>query len=253
MAGAPPEGVVMMTVIPRPAIRALVLAVALALGAAGACAGDPDPTGSPSASESPSPTASASPTGLPGEPVDLGPREGDVVAVVGVEHDRVLDVHAVPGPVTDVVATLAPLADDVVSLGEARLLSDSIWYRVSAAGTTGWVDSSFVQYLGEVDDVTSGVIAQLGSTPRADTMPGLGLLVAEQFASTDPPSRITMTAPASTGDLGEVTYDVIGLGDDSVGGFRLHVFGSPDGSGFTLKSVERTVMCLRGVTDGLCV
>jgi len=31
------------------------------------------------------------PTGqLPGEPVDLGPREGDVLAVVGVAHDDVL-------------------------------------------------------------------------------------------------------------------------------------------------------------------
>ncbi|NNC44231.1 MAG: hypothetical protein HKO03_13440 [Acidimicrobiia bacterium] len=58
------------------------------------------------------------------------------------------------------------------------------------------------------------------------------------------------------GDLGEVTYDVVGIGDDSVLGERLHIFGQPtgDGSGFSLMAVESQVLCGRGVTDqGLCI
>ena len=61
-----------------------------------------------------------------------------------------------------------------------------------------------------------------------------------------------VTVAPSVGDLGEVTYDVIGLGDDSVRGYRLHVFGEGlgAGGGFYLKSVEARVLCARGVTAG---
>jgi hypothetical protein len=53
-----------------------------------------------------------------------------------------------------------------------------------------------------------------------------------------------------------VTYDVVGLGDDAVFGFRLHIFGEPteNGEAFSLKSVEATSLCGRAVTaDGVCV
>ena len=48
--------------------------------------------------------------------------------------------------------------------------------------------------------------------------------------------------------------DVVGLGDDSVAGQRLHVFGTPGQESFTLKSVEATPFCYRGVApSGLCI
>jgi hypothetical protein len=57
----------------------------------------------------------------------------------------------------------------------------------------------------------------------------------------------------SEGDLGEVTFDVVGYPDDAVYGQRLHVFGrSGEGGGFDLKSVESTLLCRRGVADGVC-
>ena len=83
----------------------------------------------------------------------------------------------------------------------------------------------------------------------------LGLIVAESQASVEPASRIRVARPPSVRDLGDVTYDVIGLGDDALFGLRLRVFGTPDESGesFTLKTVESTALCGRGVTaDGLC-
>ena len=69
----------------------------------------------------------------------------------------------------------------------------------------------------------------------------------------DPPSDIVIVVAPTVGDLGTVTYDVVGLGDDSVRGLRLLVFGEPVSDGFSLKSVERTLLCGRGLFEGLCV
>ena len=201
-------------------------------------------------------TPASSTTALAGEPIDIGPLEGDIVAVVGVEFDDVLNVRDEPGVSGTIVATAGPLTDDMIAAGSAWRRSESIWYEVTVSGTTGWVNSRFVAYLGSVDDVTSAVVTTLGSTPTADSMLELGRIVADTHASVDAEveSTITVTVAPTTGDLGEVTYDVIGLADDSQIGTRLHVFATPgDGGGFTLKSVESTVLCGRGVSDGLCV
>ena len=54
----------------------------------------------------------------------------------------------------------------------------------------------------------------------------------------------------------ELGLVVVGLLDDAQLGWRLHIFGQPTagGEGFSLKSVEATAFCGRGVTeDGLCI
>lgn len=225
----------------------------------------PDSTSSTSSSTSSTSTSSTSSsttsttgvttTTLPGEPFDIVPADGVLLAVIGVAFDDVLNVRSGPGTSFGIVATLAPTGT-MLSTGEARLLTRSIWYRVSTGSVTGWVNSSFTGQLGLVDDVTSAVVADLGGIPEADTMLELGRIVAEARASVDPPSRITVTVAPTVGDLGEVTYDIVGVGDDAVLGERLHVFGQPtdSGDGFSLKSVESQVLCGRAVTDdGLCV
>jgi hypothetical protein len=65
-----------------------------------------------------------------------------------------------------------------------------------------------------------------------------------------------MVVTPTVNDLGEVTFDVVGLLDDSQLGWRLHIFGQPTegGEGFSLMSVEATAFCGRGVTEeGFCV
>ena len=200
-------------------------------------------------------TVAPTTTTLPGEPIDAPPRRGDIVGVVGVAHDDVLNVRAAPGINQSIVATLEPLEDDVLVLGNARSLPNSIWTQVEIDGVTGWSNISFLAYLGDADDITARLVNDLGETPRAETMLDLGLIVAEALASLEPPSRIVMSVAPTVGDLGEVTYDVIGLGDDSLHGVRLHVFGTPDegGEGFVLKAVERTQLCARGISGGFCV
>jgi hypothetical protein len=196
-------------------------------------------------------------TDLPGEPTEhFFFKQGDVLGVIGVASTDVLNVRAAPGIDQEIVARLDPLAQGIVVTGPARSLSASLWIEVEFTGGRGWVNSGFLAYIGLTNDVTAQVVNQLGEIPRAETMLDLGALVATTRASEDPPSTITVSAGPLVGDLGEVTYDVVGLGDDSVLGERLHVFGQPlvSGEGFELKSVEGTALCGRAVTsDGLCV
>jgi hypothetical protein len=53
-----------------------------------------------------------------------------------------------------------------------------------------------------------------------------------------------------------ITYDAVGLSDDSIKGYRLVIHATQDTADgpFTLHSVERTYICWRGVdATGLCV
>lgn len=208
--------------------------------------------------EAPVPTTTVPPTSttLPGKAFDIGPQAGDVVAVIGVAHDDVLNARELPGATQTIVAMLDPVANDVVATGRHRLLTSSIWNEVTANSVTGWVNSSYLGYIGGVDDLTSLVVNQMGGIPEAETMLELGMMVAESFDPGEGGFRYEMVVTPTVGDLGEVTFDVVGLLDDSQLGYRLHIFGQPveSGEGFSLKSVEATAICGRGVTsDGLCV
>lgn len=193
-------------------------------------------------------------TELPGEPIDFGPREGDEVAVIGVAHDDVLNLRSGPGADQEILAEIPNLYDGLTALGNTRDLGDAFWIEVDYEGTVGWVHMSFIGYLGVTTDETAAVITELGEGPIAETMLDIGLVVAQTFASDEPASDIVLSVAPTVGDLGEVTYDVIGLGDDALRGYRVHVFGQPEDETFGLKSVEVTALCGRGVTeDGLCL
>lgn len=68
---------------------------------------------------------------LPGEPSDFGPAEGASLAVVGVDHDDVLDVRDVPAG--EIIATLG-LLNPYVGLLEVRGAPSG---EVLARGTRG--------------------------------------------------------------------------------------------------------------------
>ncbi len=261
----------------RPTVVAVALILALVLGA---CGGDDDDatsgtitsdtstddtstdgTDSTPDSVTTPPTDSQPPTDtqpsdddLPGEPIDLFADAGDVLMVVGVAHDDELNIRAAPGTDQEVVATAGPTADDLVATGRARQLPASIWYELTVDGTTGWASISFLAFEGGTDDATAEFLDG-DPPPETETMVEMGELVAAGFASTEPQSSIVQSVAPTVGDLAEVTYDVIGLGDDAVGGVRLHVFATPSesGEGFVLRSIERTGLCTRGSTGEACV
>lgn len=188
-----------------------------------------------------------------GEPIDFGPREGDTVAVIGVAHDDVLNLRSGPGADQEILAEIPNTYESLIALGNTRDLGDSFWIEVDYEGTTGWVHFSFIGFIGVTDDMTAAVLEELGEDPVAETMADIGLAVAGTFASEEPASDIVMVVAPTVGDLGEVTYDVIGIGDDAVRGYRVHVFGQPADETFEIRNVEVTTLCGRGVTeDGLC-
>ncbi len=209
----------------------------------------------------PTTTSTEAPTTtLPGEPTDLGPTAGAVVAVVGVAHDDVLNLRAGPGVEFEILAELPPTADDLIATGNNRMIPKAFWAELDTGTVTGWVNQRYIGFLARTGDDTSLIVDELGEIPVEADMQALGELVASVYAL--PPgeeieSRIVMVVAPTIGDLGEVTFDVIGTLDDSVGGHRLQVFGTPADDGkFSLKSVEVTPICWpnRGVTsDGMCL
>lgn len=237
--------------------------MAMAAAVSGACGGGADPgaTATDPSTTPPAPTTSAaspSPTlttpGQLGEPGFPYPADS-ALSVVGVAHDDVLNVRSGPGTSFPVVATLGPVADDVTATGRVWQSESSWWTEVSPSGTTGWVNTRLVAGRDGTQDVTSQVITKLGSRPVATSMVDLGRTVASSRAPGPEEASIVMSVAPSVGDLGEVSYDVVGLSDDSVKAQRLHVFGQPTGSGgFSLKSVEATSFCARGAppSGGLC-
>lgn len=255
-------------------LLSLFLVAGLALAACGDDDGEavgPSITSTPletdSASEAPTPTAEPTETAsateteseieLAGEPYDGPPVSGQAaeLAVVGVAADDVLNVRAAPGTDQSVIATLEPLTTGLQATGRGRLLPSSIWVEVDIDGELGWVSSSFVGYVGAAVDITSEIVSETGDTPTAETLTQLAEEIAALRSSEDPESRVVISGGPDVGDLGEVTVDVVGLGDDAQLGWRLVIFATEDegGESFTLKSVEAIVLCGRGVDGDACV
>lgn len=210
-------------------------------------------TGEPTTTGPATTTTLSDPGDLPGEPIEFGPAAGDTLAVIGVAHDDVLNLRAAPGADQPILDEIPPLHDALVALGQTRELPGSFWIGVDFEGTEGWVNLRYIGYVGDTTDETSSVLDRLGETPGAATMLDLGFIVADSMSSDEPESDIVLVVAPTVGDLGEVTYDVIGLGDDAQRGVRVHVFGQPVDEGFVLDTVEVTALCGRGVADGLCV
>lgn len=224
---------------------------------------------------------------LPGEPSEIGPSAGAGLAVVGIRHDSALNLRDVPNgtviarldnvmeggrdpavyvrqPRSDDIIDTVDLHTGVVATGDTRQLPTTIWHELQVGDLLGWASGTYLAQAGGTDDATSGVVGAVGELPVADTMGELGLAVARTLASPQSPSSVVVSgAPGLSGDLGQVTVDIVGIGDDSVRGFRLVIFAHPaenwtedDPGPFTLKSVERTVLCHshRGVSEeGLCL
>lgn len=237
---------------------AVSLAVIVLVAVTGGCGGGETGAGAPSGTSTTSPVPSTSAPapslstpGQLGEPGFPYPA-GSALSVVGVAHDDVLNVRAGPAPSFPVVATLGPVADGVMTTGRVWQ-SESWWIEVSPSGTTGWANLRLLGGRDGTEDVTSRVITVLGGRPVAKTMADLGRTVAaSRVPGPEKPSIAMSVAPTTD----EVTYDVVGLFDDSILAERLQIVGQPtaSGQGFALKSVQATSFCARGApsTGGLC-
>lgn len=233
---------------------ATLLVAALALGGCGEGTPGADETPEPTTVETPEPTPEETPEPtepgeLPGEPVDWGPGEGAVLAVVGVEADDVLNLRAGPGVDHDVVAEVAPLETEVLATGNARLIGDTaVWIEATVDDATGWVNLAYVGYLADTEDITY----QVSDAEGADTESAARAAI-DQLYPDVADLRVVIVDGPHQGDLDEVVIDVLGFADDSVTGGRLHVFTLTEGGRSHVRTIEMTPICSRGVTEGLCV
>ncbi|MFT7602406.1 MAG: hypothetical protein ACI8TP_005375 [Acidimicrobiales bacterium] len=205
---------------------------------------------------------------LQGEALDFGPAAGTQLVVVGVDYDDVLNFRVDPDPSSVIVATAAPLAEDVVIIatGDASTVPGSTWWRVTINGEGAWANQKFLGAEGSADSVFAEVAADLDSLDFA-TAEGLVDAVAATRASAEPESRIVYAGEPLGFDAigGFAVADVLDLGDDSRKGERLRIEfeliydeasgeeGAQEVAGVRLSSVTAKLICGRGVTaDGLC-
>jgi hypothetical protein len=202
-------------------------------------------------------TSSSTAPPLPGERKDIYPYEGAKLAVAGVAADDTLKVRSGPGTDFNVVFELRPTATNATATGHNRSLPNrGFWSEITVDGRTGWANTAFLLQPGDVNDITATLYPTPADRPRERTMVELGRTVARDRAGDDPEPDIVIVDGPTLGDVGEVTVDIVGVGDDSVGGERLKIFAEPGGGGggFTVRSVEATSLCRRGVTsERLCV
>lgn len=203
-------------------------------------------------SEEPTSTSGGAASGdLPGERIEFFTDEGETLAVASVAADDVLNVRTRPGPDFDVVFTAEPTAQDLTATGHNRRLGGHIWAEVKRGSERGWANTEFLLQPGRVTDETATLYPSPSDRPRAETLTQLAEVVAAEVATERPPSEVTVVDGPSVGDLGEVIVDVIGMGDDAVGGFRLYLFAEEveGGKSWVLRTVEQQLLCSRGVSD----
>ena len=204
--------------------------------------------------------------GPAGEALDFGPSPGTPLAIVGVAFDDTLNFRDSPAPDADVLASFGPLSGDLdtSALGEAWAAPSGVWWKVDVGGTEAWANQAFLGSLGTTSAAFDEIAAELVIL-KFETVEAAALAVAEVRSSDDPLSDIVFSGePLLFETGGFAIVDVIGLGDDSIKGFRIRVEvetvfdeasgeeGAQDVAFVVLSDVEITPICGRGVSDGLC-
>lgn len=97
-------------------------------------------------------------------------------------------------------------------------------------------------------------MAAIGGLPHGSTVRGIGdEVVSIRVGGSDPKPDVIVVAGPTAEDPFELAYDLIGYGDDSVLGERLHLFIRETGDmsrRFELQAIEVTYICARGPGGG---
>lgn len=193
-----------------------------------------------------------SPEGVvPGEQVETYfSTEGQEVGVAGlVPDEEPLVVRSVPSHDGRQVA-------EVNRLGAVELAGREwnnpdhqtlgYWAEVRVDGVQGWMPSANLYHFGGNTDVTE----DYRDVPAADGAHQLVNAVAEQASGMA--DWIVLTTPDYAGEP-FYRVDVTGMMDDSQAGERLFVTVGENNGSYEVEQVERTLLCHRGVSGGLCL
>ena len=184
------------------------------------------------------------------------PIAGSVVAVVGVEHWDILEIHQDPGVSSPLVGTLDPLDDTVVALGYARQLPQSIWWCISWNGGSGaWASSIYLSRMADpYQSFDSSSWIGLTAQNLEDFLSDVENQYQRPATSEGGPMRIVISELDYINNV--ISIDVIGFLDDSLLGARLTFSTSlqSDGS-LIIDDAQFRGMCRRGGGPGsdLCL
>ena len=184
------------------------------------------------------------------------PITGSVVAVVGVEHWDILEIHEDPGVSSPLVGTLDPLDDTVVALGYARQLPQSIWWCISWNGGSGaWASSIYLSRMADpYQSFDSSSWIGLTAQNLEDFLSDVENQYQRPATSEGGPMRIVISELDYINNV--ISIDVIGFLDDSLLGARLTFATSlqSDGS-LIIDDAQFRGMCRRGGGPGsdLCL
>jgi hypothetical protein len=184
------------------------------------------------------------------------PISGSVVAVVGVEHWDILEIHEDPGVSSPLIDTLDPLDDTVVALGFARQLPQSIWWCISWEGGSGaWASSIYLSRLADpLQSYDSDRWVGLNAENLEDFLSEVESEYERDPNSEGGPMRIVISELDYSNNI--VSFYFIGFLDDSVAGARLTFTTATQSDGsVTVTDVQYRAMCRRGGGPGsdLCL
>lgn len=125
---------------------------------------------------------------------------------------------------------------------------EGYWAEIHVDGKTGWVLSDHLFHFGENANVTG---EYEGVPPSGDPM-GVVEAVASQSAGMEPAHWTLISTPQ---DFGEPFYrvDVTGMPDDAQAGERLFITVDENNGSFGVGQVDRTLVCARGTSGGMCL
>lgn len=199
-----------------------------------------------------------------GEPFDFGMAEGSKLSVIGVAWDDDLNFRAGPGTSNPVFTAVESIDTDhdIIALGEAWQIDNAIWWKVTVDGTEAWASQRFLAAPGLNDNVFDEVAEGLGVL-KAETLESLAQAVADTRPAGGPTPRVVIVSEPLVfpGSGATVTIDLLDLGDDALVGERLRITTAlimsdgdePTVEAFVLIDVTRTILCGRGVQEGLCL
>ncbi|HLS26611.1 MAG TPA: SH3 domain-containing protein [Beutenbergiaceae bacterium] len=177
--------------------------------------------------------------------------QGAAVDVVGVPDGDVLFVRALPDHTAQEVGRLSPTGGAVLA-GRERSVEHGLWAEIELAGGVGWVNSRYLGYLAEPGEDITGAFDQYGGQEDA-----VGLVadiaqerVDEHALESETPQWVLIQTPA---DSPVYRVDVFPFFDDATYGERLEIHVEDTADGVEVSQVQRTFICSRGVSDGLCV
>jgi hypothetical protein len=189
---------------------------------------------------------------VPGEEVETYySTEGKEVGVAGLRPEEeplvVRDVPSVDGRAVAEVDRLGAVELAGREWNNTDRPDEGYWAEVRVDGEQGWLPSGNLFHFGGTEDVTE----EYRDLPPAETDREL-LAAVGQRSTGGMADWIVLTTPDYAGEP-FYRVDVTGMKDDAQAGERLSITVEQVDGGYGIATVDRTLVCRRGVSGGLCL